>query len=53
MKINDHSEDYYGDEGDDDGCDSTLVKYNCVSIETFSVSLRVLCQVGNWFSDEM
>ena len=37
--MNDHSEDYNGDDGDDDGdnggCDSTLVKHICVSIGTF------------------
>ena len=37
--MNDHSEDYNGDDGDDDGdnggYDSTLVKHICVSIGTF------------------
>ena len=45
--MNDHSEDYNGDDGDDDGdnggCDSTLVKHICVSIGTFfSVSQSAL-----------
>ena len=34
--MNDHSEDYNGDDGGDNGgCDSTLVKHICVSIGTF------------------